>query len=91
MEKPIATNLFAAFQYCILIFDVLSTDENAAIVKCSDHMIKVKDIFLVLEGEALTKAGQLPQFLTKNSSSVTEANLKAIETGFTPTCASCTH
>ena len=43
----------------------LSTDETAAIVKYSDHVIKVKDNFVFLEDEALTKAIQLPQSLMK--------------------------
>ena len=44
---------------------IQSLDETAAIVKCSEYAIKVKDNFVLLEDEALTKSVQLPQSLTK--------------------------
>ena len=47
------------------IHSLLSMDETEAIVKCSEHVIKVQDNFVVLEDEALTNAPQLPQYLMK--------------------------
>ena len=38
------------------ILSLISTDGNAAIIKCSECIVKVKENFTDLEDEALTKA-----------------------------------
>ena len=48
---------------CNIIQSLSSTDETTAIVKHLEHVIKVKDNFVVLEDEILTKSVQLPQSL----------------------------
>ena len=48
-----------------IIHPLLSTDDTAAIVKCLERTIKVRDNFLVIENGALTNATHLPQSLTK--------------------------
>ena len=49
----------------IFIQSLLPADETASIVKHSEHMIKLKDDFVALEDEALTKVAWLPQSLAK--------------------------
>ena len=46
-------------------------------MKCSEHAIKVKDNFVLLENEALTKAVQLPQSLTKTQQFFHRGNPKS--------------
>ena len=74
-----------------IIRSLLSAHETVAIAKCSERTIKVNDDFVALEDEALAKAVQLPQYLTKHSSPFAEANLKATASGLAPTYAPCAH
>ena len=48
-----------------IIQSLLSTDETAAIVKYSEHVVKIQENFVVLEEDSLTNATQLPHSLTK--------------------------
>ena len=43
----------------------MSTEENSAIVKHTEHIVKVQEIFSVLKEDALTKAVQLPTSLSQ--------------------------
>ena len=48
-----------------IIQSLLSTDETVAIVKYSEHVVKIQIFFVVLEEDSLTNATQLPHSLTK--------------------------
>ena len=43
----------------------MSEDETAAIVKCSEYMVKAKSKFSILKDDTFTKAAQLPKCLSK--------------------------
>ena len=68
----------------------MSTNETAAIVKWSEHIVKVDNVFAVLEEESLTKAAQLPKSLSKTMQFSTEANPIVILVEYAPICALCT-
>ena len=44
----------------------MSVDEIAVTVKCSEHIVKVNDTFVVLEEDSLTKSSKFPKYLSKN-------------------------
>ena len=44
----------------------MSTDETASILKHGEHLLKVQELFSVLENDALTKDAKFPQSLSKN-------------------------
>ena len=69
-----------------IIQSLMYADETAAIVKCSECVVKVNDIFAVLEDDFRTKSSQLPKHLSKNMRFSTDANLRVMLAEFVPMC-----
>ena len=63
----------------------MSTDETAAIIKCTEHIVKVQENLSLLEDDTLVKPVQLLNYLRKLYNYFTEANLITISAEYAPT------